>query len=220
MPWQAGPMRAQRVRVRDDLPAALDTLGVPSPRPVVVCVGGADGMSDDDAARVAVVVDHVVPVVERLGAVVVDGGTDAGLMRALGRARAERGDSFWLLGVAAEGTVQGSDLELHHSGVLLVPGDRWGDETPWLADAAACLSGRLPSATLLLNGGDVARGDVERSVADGRPVLVVSGSGRLADALADSARADGTAGLVVVPLDRPEDVASTLAGLLEEPREV
>jgi hypothetical protein len=210
-------MRAQRVQV-GQLPAALDALGAPSPRPVLVCVGGADGMSEDDAARVRMVVDHVVPVVERLDAVVVDGGTDAGLMRALGRARAARGDSFWLLGVAAEGTVEEADLEPHHSGVLLVPGDRWGDETPWLADAAACLSGPRRSATLLLNGGDVARADVERSLADGRPVLVVAGSGRLADVLASSGR--GTPGLVVVPLDRPDDVARALAELLEEPREV
>jgi hypothetical protein len=206
-----------------ELRAAVAALGVPSPRPVLVCVGGADGMADDDAARVAdLVARRVVPVLVRHHAVVVDGGTDAGVMRVLGRVRHERGQPFALLGVAARGTVTGATrLEPHHTGVLLVPGDAWGDETPWLSRAAAVVAAGSPSVTLLLNGGDVALGDVEQSVADGRPVLVVAGTGRTADAIAVVGTGDdaspgriaavAASGLVtVVPSDDPDGLTRAL----------
>ena len=80
---------------------------MPRPCPVLLMVGGAGGM--DEAARqtLAVVLrDAVVPSVQRHGAVVVDGGTDSGVMRMLGHERAARGGGFALVGVAAAGTVR------------------------------------------------------------------------------------------------------------------
>ncbi|MGZ8750103.1 MAG: hypothetical protein ACXWYP_04400, partial [Pseudonocardia sp.] len=59
-----------------EIPAALDAVGVPRPRPLLVLVGGAGGM--DEATRqvlAEVLRDVVVPCVERHGAAVVDGGT-------------------------------------------------------------------------------------------------------------------------------------------------
>ena len=49
--------------------------------------------------------DEVVPVAERRDAVVIDGGTDSGVMQLIGRARSALGGRFPLIGVAAEGTV-------------------------------------------------------------------------------------------------------------------
>ena len=49
---------------------------------------------------------------------------------------------------------------------------------------AGVLAGDCPSLTLLVNGGDVSVEDVAESVKAGRPVLVVGGTGRAADALA------------------------------------
>src|SRR5215208_6911025 len=79
-------------------------------------------------------------------------------------------------------------LEPNHSHFVLVPGTVWGDETPWLAAVATTLAGTQESATLLLNGGEISWADVEASVAAGRPVVAVAGSGRTADALAAAVR--------------------------------
>ena len=46
-----GSPRLARVAQQAEVPAALDTLGVPRPRPVLLMVGGAGGM--DEAARQA-----------------------------------------------------------------------------------------------------------------------------------------------------------------------
>ena len=72
----------------------------------------------DEAARQMLAVllrDAIVPSVERHGAVVVDGGTDSGVMRMLGRERAARDGGFALIGVAAMGTVRVPGWSRHHA---------------------------------------------------------------------------------------------------------
>lgn len=192
-----GSPRLARVAQQAELPAALDALGVPRPRPVLLMVGGAGGM--DEGARQAlagVLRDAVVPSVEGNGAVVVDGGTDSGVMRMLGRARAAGGGRFPLVGVAATGTVRvpgggpviddAAELERNHSHALLVPGDAWGDESPWLAAVAEAIAGERPWLTMVVNGGEITYADAARSVDRGRPLVVLAGSGRTADAIADA----------------------------------
>jgi hypothetical protein len=140
------------------------------------------------------------PLVEALGACVVDGGTDAGVMRLMGEAYAEIGAGFPLIGVASAGTValpnnipprpDAAALEAHHGHFVLTPGEDWGDEAPWLARVASVLAEGVPSVTVLVNGGRVAMEDVLLSVRGRRPVIVVAGSGRLADVLARDSRAN------------------------------
>jgi SLOG in TRPM, prokaryote len=185
-----------RVDVISNLPAALDALAVGRGRPVLVLVGGAGGMSQEDLSRTAEVLSQqVVPVLARLGAAVVDGGTDSGVMRAIGQARSAAGADFPLIGVAAEGTVSGAeDIEPGHSHVILVPGDSWGDESPWLADVADAVAGPAPSATLVINGGAIAYDDIARSLERHRPVIVLAGTGRTADAIAAAVAGEGEGG--------------------------
>ena len=188
-----------RVDTPSEVPAGLRTLGLAAARPAVVLVGGAGELSGDDLDRLRPLFgDALAPVVERLGACVVDGGTDAGVMRLLGEARTAADATFPLLGVAAVGTVSVPDadadghaeLERNHTHFLLVPGDSWGDEAPWLALAAGAVSQGQPSITVLLDGGEVAWRDVEESIRAGRRTLVVSGTGRTADALAAALRGE------------------------------
>jgi hypothetical protein len=73
--------------------------------------------------------------------------------------------------------------------VILVPGSSWGDESPWLTAIASAIAGEEPSTTLVVNGGETAYADVEQSLAAGRPVLVLAGRGRTADAIAAAAGA-------------------------------
>jgi SLOG in TRPM, prokaryote len=118
-------------------------------------------------------------------------GRDAAA-RARARARAEA--SFPLVGVAAEKKVilprDGAEpgdrapLERNHSHFVPVPGSFWGDESPWLSWVATEIAGSAPSATVLINGGEIAFQDVAHSLEAHRPVLVIAGTGRTADRIA------------------------------------
>jgi SLOG in TRPM, prokaryote/TIR domain len=187
--------RVARVETPQELPSRLLELGLRPPRPVVVLVGGAHGLDDARLARFRPLFEEgLAPLADSLGACVIDGAIAAGVMGLIGQARAKLGASFPLVGVAASGTVApahgaegGKDtasLEPNHTHLVLVPGDTWGAESPWIAEVAALLAGDGPSVTVMVNGGDVTLDDAARSVDAGRPVLAVAGSGRAADELA------------------------------------
>jgi SLOG in TRPM, prokaryote len=162
---------------------------------------------------------------------VVDGGTDAGVMRLMGRARAETGAAFPLVGVAAAGTISlpgvppprpdAAPLEPNHTHFVLVPGSTWGDEARWLARVASALAAGAPSVTVLVDGGETAWEDAAVSVEAGRPVIAVSGSGRAADTLVGAIRGEASDGrareLAISGLLRAADLsAESLAGAIEE----
>jgi hypothetical protein len=116
-------------------------------------------------------------------------------MRMLGRARAERNGMFPLVGVAASGTVRvpggptiddAAEPERHHSHLVLVPGEVWGDESSWLTDVADVIAGECASVTVVVNGGEITYADAKGSLDRGRPVVVLAGTGRTADAIADA----------------------------------
>jgi hypothetical protein len=185
-----------RVQRSDELAVAARDLGLARASACLAVVGGADGMTDEESERAAPLFrDGLVPFVERLGAVVVDGGTDAGVMGLTGRARREQGAGFPLVGVVVAQLTSldsddGAPLEPNHTHFVAVPGSSWGDEGSWL-DAFVGVVAPGRSATILVNGGDISWRDVERSVAARRPVLVVAGSGRTANELAAATRGEG-----------------------------
>jgi hypothetical protein len=209
------------VRVADpgEIPAALRRLGLGTPRPVVALVGGAAGLEHAERLQ-GLFADELVPAVRRCGAAIVDGATDAGVVALVGRAHADDDvAAFPLVGVAVDSLVPAeAAVEPHHTHLILVPGSEWGDETPWLARVAGALAGPCPSVTVLVEGGDIAVTDVEASVAAGRRVVVVDGTGRAADALAggvreprlDALRASG-----LVEAVQPGALAMVLAPILE-----
>jgi hypothetical protein len=167
---------------------AVESLGLQAGVPVLVVVGGADGA--DPVALDAIdgtVREVLMPVVREVGAAVVDGGTDSGVMRALGRYRVGSDWGGPLVGVAVEalvGSDRGVELERHHTHAVLTPGQAWGDESATLADVASALATGRESVTVLLNGGTVSRGDVAHSLARGRAVVAFAATGRLAAELA------------------------------------
>jgi hypothetical protein len=202
-PLHVGTSEATAIRVSspEELARAAQLLQLPTGLPVLVVVGGATGMSawEADLLRGAVE-DVLAPLAGRLDATVVDGATDTGVMRVLGRARARAPRPYPLVGVvvdalAATDEAAGGDtpLEPNHTHFVLVPGERWGDESEWIGRVASVLAGEAPAATVLANGGDIAWNDVRYSLGDGRPVVALAGTGRTADMLASAVRG-GAAG--------------------------
>ena len=123
-----------------------------------------------------------------------------GVMAEIGQIRWQNGYKFPLVGIAPEELVtwpggprstkflwwgkQRWQLEPHYSHFILVPGSQFGDESPWIVDTATILSKGHQSVTILINGGEVSRKDIELSLENGRPVIALSRTGRLADELA------------------------------------
>lgn len=186
---------AIRVEADADLNSVLQCLGLKESRPVLVVVGGAGKLGNDDRARVrSLFVRVLAPLAQTLNAVVVDGGTDAGVMQMMGRARRKTNSTFPLVGVAPSATTgfpgqalthpDGAFLEPHHTHFVLVPGTHWGDESAWIAQLASAIAGESPSLTILINGGEATWNDASQNVQEGRPLVVIAGSGRTADALA------------------------------------
>ena len=189
-------------------PNLVTALGLTPGRPVLLLVGGADGFDRDTPLQseqrnrlLQLFGRGLLRAADAAGATVVDGGTNAGVMAVLGTAARSQPRPVVLVGVAPAGKVlrpdetsPGADsrtpLEPNHTHFVLVPGSQWGEEAPWLAHLATVVAGDEGSATVCVNGGEIALADVRHSVEARRPVVVLDGSGRTADALAAAVRGE------------------------------
>lgn len=183
---------AIQVEQATELPLSLQHIGLQGSRPTLVIVGGASGLTQEYFTTLQRLFDEkIAPLAEKFQAYVVDGGTDAGVMQLMGKARLNSGGTFPLIGVAAIGTVilpeientfaDAAPLEPNHTHFVLVPGNKWGDESPWIADVATILADGAPSVTVLINGGGITLRDASNTIRVNRPLIVVAGSGRSAD---------------------------------------
>src|SRR5204862_2521449 len=73
-------------------------------------------------------------------------------------------------------------LDPNHSHFVLVDGNEWGSETETLFELAAAFN--VPVLAILVNGGAIAKEELLQSVRRSWPVIVIEGSGRLADEVA------------------------------------
>jgi hypothetical protein len=129
----------------------------------------------------------IAKVADETGAVIIDGGTQAGVMLEIGRQRKAGKYNFPLVGVVYGDLMLKREpqaiFDPNHTHFILIPGDRWGDESPWIAKIATLLAGQQKSLTVLVNGGNISRHDVENSQKEGRTTVVFRRTGRLADEL-------------------------------------
>jgi len=183
---------------RSELPQAIADLNLKDRYPVIVLIGG--DIDKQQAVVTLHAVQTIASIAEGLHAVVVCGGTNMGVMAEIGQIRRQKHYKFPLVGVAPEGLVAWPggpystkflwwgekrwQLESHYSHFILVPGSHFGDESPWIVDTATALSKDHRSVTILINGGQISRKDIELSLEHERPVIALSHTGRLADELA------------------------------------
>jgi hypothetical protein len=72
-------------------------------------------------------------------------------------------------------------LEPHHTHFALVEGNTWGDETPTMYALAAALSRARPSVAVFAGGGEITLREMLANAAQGRPMILLAGSGRVTD---------------------------------------
>ncbi|HZW90635.1 MAG TPA: DUF4231 domain-containing protein [Myxococcaceae bacterium] len=128
----------------------------------------------------------------QVGALIVDGGTHCGVMEIMGAAVAELGHRSPLLGVAPaarveeDGSASGDrvPLDANHSHLLLTLGEDWGDEAEAMFAVAAAVADGAGVVLVVTGGGARTLNEVLRGVRQRWPVIVLEGSGGVADQIA------------------------------------
>jgi hypothetical protein len=202
-------VHAANITEDKEISEALKQLEIPHPKPVIVLVGGAGGIGFLDKFPMRKAIGIVANLAEETRSVVVDGGTQAGIMTEIGRQRKQKKFSFPLIGIVFDSLLMkeepGSILDPNHTHFILIPGDDWGDESAWISKIATALAGDQKSITVLINGGNISRTDVEYSLLANRTTFVMRGTGRMADEITVTGK--------VIPIDisrKPDEIQEFL----------
>jgi hypothetical protein len=177
-------------------PRARD-VGLRTGRPVVALFGSTQALEPDVAAALTPMLCELLRTVGIRDGVVVTGGTDAGVFALLGAASLTVLGAPPMVGVAPASLI-GDGLaapEPNHTAVALTTGSAWGDELPSLSALVSELAGRRTAVAVLAGGGEVSRRELAEHVRRGRPVIVLAGSGRLADDVVSGATGNADRGL-------------------------
>ena len=210
IPLERG-LNARGANITDDkeIPAALTELQIPHPNTVIVLVGGAGGIGFWDKFPMRKAIRIIAHLAEETQSVIVDGGTQAGIMTEIGRQRKQNKFSFPLIGVVFDSLLMKEDaksvLDPNHTHFFLIPGEDWGDESAWISKIATAIAGDQKSMTILVNGGNISRTDVQYSLLEDRTAVVMRGTGRMANEI--------TLGDRVIAVDiseKPEDILEFL----------
>ena len=210
---------AVRIRSADHVRQALRVLGFDRPYPAIFISGGAAGMSDKDRSRTRDILEAIGRFAVERSAVIVDGGTESGIMQMLGDVRERCQRKFLLVGVAPLGKIAypgyqnpraEAFLENSHSHFVLVDGDEWGAESPTIVNFTDALSGdrKQPAVGILINGGKVAIQEVYLASVHKHkiPMVVLEGSGRAADAVSSAFRTGETSQKILQAILKGGDI--------------
>jgi hypothetical protein len=181
----------------DSAAALVGALRLETRRSVILVAGGAEALPADARAFLTQLFGRgVARAAAEIGAVIIDGGTQAGVMEVLGQAAADCGHRGPVLGIAPAGLVASPDgsaggrsgdvvpLEPNHSHFILADAAAWGGELKTMFDVATVLAEGAKAVTLVAGGGPHTLAEVRESVRRGWPVIAIEGSGGIADALA------------------------------------
>ncbi len=203
----------------DTAEAIVSKLAIPSYKAVILVLGGADALDEALKPRLTQLFGRgVAKAAAEASAVILGGGTQAGIMDLMGEGVAGRGHKSPLIGVAPLGKVTypvadppasdppanpaGTPLDPNHSHFVLVDrsetamlfrlagtlirntparNDAPGKPAPTEAEKAIS---KVPGLAILAGGGDASRSEVLLAVRQRIPVIVIEGSGGLADRIA------------------------------------
>ena len=206
-------VRAANVEDNIEIQEALTQFEIPHPNSVIVLVGGAGGIGWSEKFPMKKAIRIVAQLAEETHSVIVDGGTQAGIMLEIGKQRKQNKYTFPLIGVVFDSLVIEEDpksiLDPNHTHFFLIPGSDWGDESGWIARIATVVAGDQKSITILVNGGDISRTDVEYGLLENRPAFIMRGTGRMADEITI------TKNIIAIDISKkPEEILGTLRSRL------
>lgn len=198
-----GVARAVHVQAEAPPEAVLKALALPAEQCVLVVMGGAGNMEGDIPGLTELIQDGLARFAHERNFVIVTGGTASGVMAQIGAARAHIHGRFPLIGVAPDALVsypghlepRQAALDPHHTHFVLTDGDSFGAESDWLAQVALAIAGETGRAlAVIINGGEIVRQEAHARAVGPlfMPLLVLEGSGRTADALAEARLHPGT----------------------------
>lgn len=191
--------RAVFVKTSPDQDAAdlIKALEIKRPTTVLLLIGGADDLDPALNTQIEHLLEHGFALAAAdTNALIIDGGIKAGVMALMGKVIALRGRVTPLLGVVPEGKVTypggpeegsiagGAALDPNHSHFVLAEGAEWSIGTKVMFKLANELAMEARVVVVLINGGDEALAEVKDAAKSGWPVVVIQGSGRLADKIA------------------------------------
>ena len=179
----------------EPLRIALSALSIPCDRPVLVLAGRAKRNKwdrDDDAQRI--LLDTAVAALCRdTEAVVISGGTNAGIMAVLGKSMAEFAPDTVLVGVAphlklkghgaSEGDADAEYAEPRHR-MIRTSGDVWGSEGQTLVRVAEGVASGRPIVMLVIGGGKGTAREIALAARRRWPVVLLTGCGGESEATA------------------------------------
>ncbi|HYX51434.1 MAG TPA: hypothetical protein VE843_16930, partial [Ktedonobacteraceae bacterium] len=174
----------------------LNALDIQRPEALIMIAGAASDLSEDTSSHLTQLCNlGIMPVVKQKKAMIIDGGTEVGVIRLIGMSANEFDQRLNLLGVSSAGLVtypggpsiktelldMAAPLDPNHSYFVLAEAEIWGSETEMMYALAELISKDIPVISLVVNGGDISKNEVLQSVRRGWPLLIIEGTGRLAD---------------------------------------
>jgi SLOG in TRPM, prokaryote len=174
----------------------LQTLGITTPPMVMMLFGGANSLDEGTAGRLRDTLRNaILPAIASRHGLIIDGGTNAGVMAIVGEEVARMLERPVLLGVAPRGKAKypggpdlsavpdAADLEPNHGQFVLSPTDDWGSEIDVMFDMAESLAAHCPVTAVTAGGGEHTKAEVMRASRNGWPVVVLEGSGGFSEKL-------------------------------------
>lgn len=223
---------AQAIRVtrETDTRVVLDMLGFTGRYAVIFISGGAGAMSEEDKRRTKEMIQELVQFANDNGVVVIDGGTESGIMKMIGDTRQDAGYTFPLIGVSPLGRVswpgyknpnEQATLEDGHTHFVLVDGKEWGDESQMIVKLTHAIGGKeKPCVGVLINGGKIAMQEVYLATSTERKmsIIVLEGSGRAADEISTAFRTGKSTQRILKAILSGGDIQ--LVGTIEGPQAI
>lgn len=192
----------------------VDSFGLANTSSFILIIGSGENFSDEATASLTRLFQTgIIPAASSCKSIIIDGGTDAGVMRLTGKSANEEEFSYPIIGIAPKSKVDYlstgeaglTPLEPNHSHFLLTPGKDWGSETRLMFDLIQALlnlnqldttniktSGsllipsRVTGVCILAGGGVVAKKELLKAVQANLPIIIIKGSGKLADEIANA----------------------------------
>jgi hypothetical protein len=217
---------------RESLAFAISKLKLEESYPVIILIGGDIQEAQAQATREAL--ESLAEIAENTHALLISTGKGLGVTAEIGLIRHEQAFTFPLIGISPEALVTwpngpGSNsllwlgnnrqpLAQHYTHFILVPGSHDGDETSWILAAAGLLSKNNRSVTIVVSGEADSQKEVQMSIEQDRPVIVVSGTGRFANELANQATRNTL--ISVVPATAEERLSEAIRVIFGSTRSI